>query len=89
MNIKKFVSKATDGLLDDVFRQSFLVSVLSSLAAIIMIVAAVPHFIDDPWPKVMAFVLLTAAVLSIAILLLTIFDIRSNILFYLWFEKCQ
>ena len=81
MNIKKFVSKATDGLLDDVFRRSFLVSVLSSLAAIIMIVAAVPHFIDDPWPKVMAFVLLTAAVLSIAILLLTIFDRKHH---YIW-----
>ncbi len=81
MNIKKFVSKATDGLLDDVFRRSFLVSVLSSLAAIVMIVAAVPHFIDDPWPKVMAFVLLTAAVLSIAILLLTIFDRKHH---YIW-----
>ena len=81
MNIKKFVSKATDGLLDDVFRRSFLVSVLSSLAAIIMIAAAVPHFIDDPWPKVMAFVLLTAAVLSIAILLLTIFDRKHH---YIW-----
>ena len=81
MNIKKFVSKATDGLLDDVFRRSFLVSVLSSLAAIIMIVAAVPHFIDDPWPKVMAFVLLTAAVLSIAILLITIFDRKHH---YIW-----
>ena len=81
MNIKKFVSKATDGLLDDVFRQSFLVSVLSSLAAIIVTVAAIPHFIDDPWPKVMAFVLLAVAILCVAILLLTIFDRKHH---YIW-----
>ena len=81
MNIKKFVSKATDGLLDDVFRQSFLVSVLSSLAAVILFVAAVPHFVDDPWPKVMAFVLLTVGILSVAILLLTIFDRKHH---YIW-----
>ena len=81
MNIKKFVSKATDGLLDDVFRQSFLVSVLSSLAAIIVTVAAIPHFIDDPWPKVMAFVLLAVAILCVVILLLTIFDRKHH---YIW-----
>ena len=81
MNIKKFVSKATDGLLDDVFRQSFLVSVLSSLAAIIVIVAAIPHFIDDPWPKVMAFVLLAVAIFCVVILLLTIFDRKHH---YIW-----
>lgn len=73
MNIKKLVSKATDGLLDDVFRQSFLVAVLSSLLAIIVTVAAIPHFVDDPWPKIMAFILLAVDILSAAIFLLTIF----------------
>ena len=73
MNIKKLVSKATDGLLDDVFRQSFLVAVLSSLLAIIVTVAAVPHFVDDPWPKIMAFILLAVDILSVTIFLLTIF----------------
>ena len=81
MNIKKFVSKATDGLLDDVFRQSFLVSVLSSLCTIIVGIAAIPHFIDDDWPKVMAFILLGVAILSVAILLLTIFDRKHH---YIW-----
>ena len=81
MNIKKFVSKATDGLLDDVFRQSFLVSVLSSLCTVIVGIAAIPHFIDDDWPKVMAFILLGVAILSVAILLLTIFDRKHH---YIW-----
>ena len=81
MNIKKFVSKATDGLLDDVFRQSFLVSVLSSLCTIIVGIAAIPHFIDDDWPKVMAFIVLGVAILSVAILLLTIFDRKHH---YIW-----
>ena len=73
MNIKKLVSKATDGLLDDVFRQSFLVAVLSTLLSIIVFVAAIPHLVDDPWPKLMGFILLGVGVLSVAILLLTIF----------------
>ena len=81
MNIKKLVSKATDGLLDDVFRQSFLVAVLSSLLAIIVTVAAIPHFVDDPWPKIMAFILLAVDILSVAIFLLTIFATKYH---FIW-----
>ena len=47
MNIKKLVSKATDGLLNDSFRQSFLVMVLSGMLAIIIGISAVTHLISD------------------------------------------
>ena len=72
MSLKKFFGKATDGLLNDDFRQSFLVTVLSSLLAIISAVAAVTHFLKDP-EKVFAILMTVAFVFAALTSVLTIF----------------
>ena len=72
MLFKNLVNKATDGLLNDGFRQSFLVCALSFLLAIISATAAIPHFIRDP-EKNFAIVMAVVFVVSTAIFFLTIF----------------
>ena len=74
MNIKNVANRVTDNLLNDDFRQPFLVGVLSFLVALISFISAIPHFIDDPdHTYVLATILTVSFVLSTTILLLTIF----------------
>ena len=72
MDYKKFINKATDGLLNDNFRQSFLVSVLCGLLGIISAVAAVTHLLKDD-TKLFGIIMAVAFGICIGILLLTIF----------------
>ena len=72
MKMKNLINKATDGLLNDDFRQSFLVAVLSALLAVISAVAAVTHFLKDP-EKVFAILMTVAFILAVSTCLLTIF----------------
>ena len=72
MNIKTLMNKATDGLLNDDFRQSFLVVVLSGLLGAITGISAITHFIRDE-EKLFAFISLAGFVVALAIILLTIF----------------
>jgi len=72
MNIKKMINKATDGLLNDDFRQSFLVGVLSIVLAIVSAIAAVTHFINDP-EKFFAILMTLAFCFSSSVFFLTIF----------------
>lgn len=74
MNIKNILKKANDSLLNDDFRQSFLIIVLSFVLAAISFIAAIPHWIDEEDQlKIMAIILTVVFALSLAILLLTIF----------------
>ena len=72
MNIKKLVSKATDGLLNDSFRQSFLVMVLSGMLAIIIGISAVTHLISDE-EKLFGIISMVSFAVAVAIFLLTLF----------------
>ena len=72
MKVKQFFNKATDGLLNDDYRQSFLVAVLSALLAIISAVAAITHFLRDP-EKVFAILMAAAFGFAILVFILTIF----------------
>ena len=72
MKLKKIFNKATDGLLNDDFRQSFLVAVLSAILALISAVAAVTHFLKDP-QKIFAILMTIAFVLAVLVFVLTVF----------------
>ena len=72
MKLKQFFNKATDGLLNDDFRQSFLVAVLSALLAVISAVAAITHFLKDP-EKIFAILMAAAFGFAILVFFLTIF----------------
>ena len=74
MTFKEFTNKTTDGLLNDSFRRSFLVLVLSSLLSLITLVAAVTHWIRDTETiKVFAIIATSVCVLSAAVFVLTAF----------------
>lgn len=79
MKIKQFFNKATDGLLNDDFRQSFLVAVLSAILAVITAVAAVTHFLKDP-QKLFAILMTAAFVFAALIFLLTIFANKYHLI---------
>lgn len=79
MKIKQFFTKATDGLLNDDFRQSFLVAVLSAILAVITAVAAVTHFLKDP-QKLFAILMTAAFVFATLIFLLTIFANKYHLI---------
>ena len=72
MKYKNFINKATDGLLNDNFRQSFLVCVLSALLFFISVVAAVTHLIKDG-DKTFGIIMSVLCVVCIAVFLLTLF----------------
>ena len=72
MTFKNFISKATDGLLNDKFRQSFLVTVLSFLLSVITLIAAIPHWLKDE-EKIFAIISTVVFVASLVIFVLTIF----------------
>ena len=72
MKFKKIINKATDGLLNDSFRQSFLVSVLTVMLGIISAVAAVTHLIKDE-DKLFGIIMTICLGICVAIFLLTIF----------------
>ena len=73
MNIKSITNKVTNNLLNDDFRQPFLVAILSFLLTVICTISAIPHYIKDPSPKIMAIILTVILVISTAIFFLTIF----------------
>ena len=72
MSLKNITKKVTDNLLNDNFRQSFLVVVLSFLLSVISAVSAIPHFMRDenPW---FAIFLLAGFVISTGVFVCTIF----------------
>lgn len=72
MNLKAIGNRITNNLLNDDFRQSFLIVVLSFLLSVISVVSAIPHYVDDP-EKVFAIILTVVFGISVAVLLLTIF----------------
>ena len=72
MNLKGFINKATDGLLNDNFRQSFLILVLSALLAVISFFAAFAHFLKDPEP-VFGIIMAVVFTLAVSVFLLCIF----------------
>ena len=72
MNFKNYANKITDGLLNDKFRQSFLIIFLSGLLAAITGMNTVIHFVNDPDP-LFAIICAVTFVLSSAVLLLTLF----------------
>ena len=74
MSIKSIASRVTDSLLNDDFRQPFLVIVLSFLLAVISLISAIPHFVNSANEGfVMAIVLAVVFVLSASIFFLTLF----------------
>lgn len=74
MNIKNLLKRANDSLLNDNFRQSFLIIVLSSILTLIYFIAAIPHWLDkEDELKIMAIVLSVVFVISALVLVLTIF----------------
>ena len=72
MTLKEYATKITDGLLDDKFRQSFLIIFLSGLLAAITGMNTIIHFIKDKEP-LFAIICVVTFVFSSAVLLLTIF----------------
>ena len=72
MNLKDNWNKAVNGLLDDKFRQSFLVVVLSTLLGVICAISAITHFLKDT-EKLFAIVSTVAFVVAISVLFLTLF----------------
>ena len=99
MDFKKVSDHITNSLLDDDFRQPFLVLILSALTAIVCLISAIPHFLDDVVTEgqwVMAVILAVSFVLSTAIFLLTFFDRKHHsiwrhlfmVLFILLFSYC-
>ena len=86
MTFKSFITKATDGLLNDKFRQSFLVAVLSFLLSIISLIACITHWIRDVETiKVFAIISTVGFVIAASIFFLTVFvnKYHSVWLFYL------
>ena len=84
MNLKDNWNKAVNGLLNDKFRQSFLVVVLSALLGVITAISAVTHFIKDT-EKLFAIVSTVAFVVAISVLFLTLF---VNKLHAVWRRMC-
>ena len=80
MKHKNFINKATDGLLSDNFRQSFLVCVLSALLFFISIVASITHLIKDT-DKTFGIIMCVLCVTCLAIFMLTIL---VNKYAYIW-----
>ena len=72
MNLKSLINRATDGLLNDDFRQSFLIIFLSGLLAAITGMNSIIHFVraEDP---IFAIICIVTFVFSSAVLLLTVF----------------
>lgn len=73
MDIKKIITNINNSLLNDDFRQSFILVTTSALLSIICMISCIPHFIDDPSPKIMAIILIITAACSLSIFFLTIF----------------
>ena len=68
MDIKKIIANINNSLLNDDFRQSFILVTTSALLSIICMISCIPHFIDDPSPKIMAIILVITAACSLSIL---------------------
>ena len=74
MSLKDVWNKGVNGLLNDKFRQSFLVVVLSALLSIITGISAVTHFLFDNDPyKVFAIISTVAFVVAASVFFLTLF----------------
>ena len=79
MKFKSVWNKAVNGLLNDKFRQSFLVAVLSGLLSVITTISAITHFIRDE-EKLFAIISTVALVMSLSVFFLTIFANKYNAL---------
>ena len=79
MNTKNIWSRAVNGLLNDKFRQSFLVCTLSALLAVITGVSAITHFAKDT-DKTFAIISLAGVIISTSVFLLTIFVNKRAVL---------
>ena len=74
MSLKNVWNKAVNGLLNDKFRQSFLVVVLSALLSVITGISAVTHFLFDNDPyKVFAIISTVAFAVAASVFFLTLF----------------
>ena len=74
MSLKNVWNKAVNGLLNDKFRQSFLVVVLSALLSVITGISAVTHFLFDNDPyKVFAIISTAAFAVAASVFFLTLF----------------
>lgn len=71
MKNKNFINRATDGLLNDKFRQSFLVCTLSAMLFFISIVASVTHLIKDA-DKTFGIIMCVICVTCVVVFSLTI-----------------
>ena len=80
MTFRNIVNKINDSLVDDDFRQSFSLILLSFILSIISIIASIPHFIDDP-DKLMAYVLVVVHVVSTVIFFLTVFTKKHHTIY--------
>ena len=80
MNFKNIINRITTSLLDDDFRQAFILILLSFLLSVISAIAAIPHFIDDV-EKLMAWVLVFVFVFSTAIFFLTVFERKHHAIY--------
>ena len=72
MDLKKIANRVNDSLLNDNFRQSFLIIALSFLLTAISAIAAIPHFIKDS-DKLFAIIMAVSFVLSASVFFLTLF----------------
>ena len=72
MTFKSIAKKVTDSLLNDAFRQSFLIVALSFLLGAISAIAAIPHFVKDA-DKTFAVLMSVSFVLSSSVFFLTLF----------------
>ena len=80
MTFRNLVDRINDSLVDEDFRQSFSLILLSFMLSVITAIAAIPHFVDDP-DKLMAYVLVGIHVFSTLIFFLTTFN-RKHHSFY-------
>ncbi|MBQ6730803.1 MAG: GGDEF domain-containing protein [Bacilli bacterium] len=72
MKFKNILNRATDGLLNDDSRQSFLVMVLSALLSALVGISAVTHLVRDP-EKVFGIICTCVFAICFAVFLLTLF----------------
>lgn len=80
MNFKNLLNRITDSLLNDDFRQSFLLMVLSALLGVITAISCIPHFVDDE-EKLMAIVLVGVSLFSFIIFLLTLLSRKQHVIY--------
>ena len=77
MTFRNLVERINRRLVDDDFRQSFSLILLSFILSVITAIAAIPHFVDDT-DKLMAFVLVGVHIFSSTLFFLTVFERKHH-----------